>query len=175
MRTLVCFENSNDLGCLIYTLPFIGLSIWAFLNDRFVWIIIGVTITFIIILQIYDSYLDSKYFNNWIDANSGTIIFFYATTRAKQNLIKEKIGDEINSNIKKMYYVKSKIEGDIKHEQFIKTALGQLNKMQPKHPRLLQISGNTLTELLDLQELNAIENLEKFRLREIILKINSYA
>ena len=172
---LVTYENSEELGCLIWTLPFIGLSIWAFLNDKILWLITGIVITFIIAKLIYDSYLDSKHFNNWINLNTGTVILFYPTNKHKQTEIKKKIGIHIDKSIKQMSYDQSKIRGDIKYEQFIKMGLGQLNRIYPNHPRLIQISGNSLIELINLYELNRINKLEKSQLNNIIREINTYA
>lgn len=74
-----------------------------------------------------------------------------------------------------MSYDQSKIRGDIKYEQFIKKGLGQLNRLYPNHPRLIQISGNSLIELINLDELNRINKLEESRLNDIIREINTYA
>ena len=74
-----------------------------------------------------------------------------------------------------MCYFKSKIKGDIDYEQFIKMGLGQLNRIYPNHPRLVQISGNSLVELINLYEIKNIEKLEQKRIEKIIAKINTYA
>lgn len=174
-QPLLTYENSDELGCLIWTLPFIGFSIWAFLNDKTLWMTIGIVITYIIVKLIYDSYSDSKHFNNWIHSNTGTVILFYPTSKHKQTEIKEKIGIHIDKSIKQMSYDQSKIRGDIKYEQFIKKGLGQLNRLYPNHPRLIQISGNSLIELINLDELNRINKLEESRLNDIIREINTYA
>ena len=102
------------------------------------------------------------------------VIFFYPTKQETQDQIKNKIGQKIKTSISQMYYNKAKLTGNIKNENFIKMGLAQLNRLTPNHPRLIQIEGNSLIELLNLNELIGISTLEESKIEEIINEINSY-
>jgi len=174
-QTLVTFEYSDELGCLIWTVPFLGVCIWSITKNKLAWTIFSILMIFFIVYQVYITYLESKRFNLWIEQNDQTIIFFYPTNRQTQEMISKKIGNRIDSHIKQMCYNKSKIEGDFQNKNFVKMGLGQLNRLYPNHPRLVQINKNSLVELINLYELNRVEKLEINRIDQIVNEINTYA
>ena len=175
IQTLVTFEYSNELGCLVWTLPFIGILLWSINMDKYVWTVVSILFVFLIINQVYKTYWESIKFNEWIEKHNQNIIFFYPTKRETQEQIKNKIGVKLNSNISQRSYRKSKITGDINNQNFIKMGLSQLNRLNPNHPRLIQIEGNSLVELINLYELNRVSQLEETRIEQIVNEINTYA
>ncbi len=174
-QTLVTLEYSKELGCLGCTIPFAILAIWAASEIRLFWTIICVLIIAFMAHQVYISFNESNRFSEWLKNNDGTYIFFYPTKREVQAEISELIGNRIDSKIKRMYYDKSKIVGDLKNQTFIKQGLGQLNREYPNHPRLIQITGDRVVEIINLFELNRIDRLGSIRIDEIVREINTYA
>lgn len=175
IQALVTFEYSNNFGCLLYTLPLFGILIWSISKGIFSWTVISIFFLFFIIIQVYKTFRESKRFNEWIEKHNETLIFFYPTKKEIQEEIKNKVCFKLNPNISQMCYNKSKITGNLKNEKFIKMGLSKLNRLNPNHPRLIRIKGNSLVEMLNLYELNRISKLEDSRIEQIVNQINTYA
>jgi len=163
-----------QIGCLIWLVPILVLIGWAYWNETPLVILIGVLFSILVVKNIYDSYFRTKRLQAELTKFKNALILFYPTTKSKQEVIKEKLGKNIDPSIYQIYYNENELTGDLQSKIIISGGLSPINKYGSHHPRLIQIQGHNFVELLSLKQLIKINDMDQEQINTLIQQINNY-